>query len=64
MCDIIKHDKDNFQIDGEMFSVIDLESVADWQDVRNLIGSEKASQMREFDFNPNEIIRYMEKVAH
>jgi len=63
MCDIHKKDRDSFVVDGEMISVAALNEVVSWQDVATVIGQDKAGQMREFNFNPNEIVRFMEKVS-
>lgn len=63
MCDIYKYDEDNYQVDGDMYSADELNSINAWYQVSELLGSERAKQMMEFGFKPNEIVQFMNKVA-
>ena len=63
MCDIYKCDKDNYQVDGDMYSSDELAEINSWYQVSELLGSEKANQMQEYGFHPSEIVQFMNRMA-
>lgn len=63
MCDIYKYDEDNYQIDGDMYSANELRDIGAWYQISALLGSERANQMKEFGFEPHEIVGFMNRVA-
>ena len=63
MCDIYKYDEDNYQVDGDMYSADELKNIDSWHQVSTLLGSNRADQMKEFGFEPSDIIEFMNRVA-
>ena len=58
-----KHDSDTYQIDGDMHSVHDLDKTQTWFQVKEILGSTNTTRMKDFDFKPNEIVRFIGRIS-
>ena len=60
---IIKHDEDNFQIDGDMYNSDDFEDIDSWNQIEELLGSDAAKQMKHKGYDVHQIIAFITEIA-